>query len=67
LVGADNELGAALRLNSSFAKAYFLRGAIRLRQGDNNEARGQFESAAKTAADPVLKSLCAQIIAQIGV
>ena len=55
-----------MKLNASFAKAYFLRGAIRLRQGNNNEAKAAFETAAKLAGDPVLKSLCTQIIAQIG-
>jgi len=66
LVAADQEAGAALKLSNSFAKAYFLRGAIRLRQGDDSDAKSQFEQAAKYTGDPVLKSLCGQIIAQIG-
>jgi Flp pilus assembly protein TadD len=66
LVAADKEAGEALKLSSTYAKAYFLRGAIRLRQGDGEGARQQFESAERLASDPVLKSLCAQIIAQIG-
>ncbi|MBC5823716.1 MAG: tetratricopeptide repeat protein [Candidatus Eremiobacteraeota bacterium] len=67
LVAADKEAGEALKLSGSYAKVYFLRGAIRLRQGDGAHARAEFGRAARLATDPVLKSLCDQIIAQIGV
>ncbi|MDQ2817978.1 MAG: tetratricopeptide repeat protein [Candidatus Eremiobacteraeota bacterium] len=66
LVAADKEAGEALKLSDSYAKAYFLRGAIRLRQGDSGHARDQFRLAENLATDGVLKSLCNQIIAQIG-
>jgi Flp pilus assembly protein TadD len=65
-VAADKEANEALKLNNNYAKAYFLRGAIRLRQGDGSGARQQFESAERLSPDPVMKSLCAQIISQIG-
>ncbi|MBV8282881.1 MAG: tetratricopeptide repeat protein [Candidatus Eremiobacteraeota bacterium] len=66
LVAAESEAAAALKLNAAYAKAYFLRGAISLRQGDAPTAKTLFETAARYTSDPVLKSLCRQIIAQIG-
>ena len=66
LVAAQNEALAALKLNPTYAKAYFLRGAILLRQGDPASAKGLFETAARYSTDPVLTNLCRQIIEQIG-
>jgi len=66
LVAADGEVGETLKLDGSYAKAYFLRGAIRLRQGDSVAAKGLFERAARASNDPVLRSLCTQIVEQIG-
>jgi hypothetical protein len=43
-----------------------LRGAISLRQGNEAAARTLFETAERDTTDPVLKTLCHQIIAQLG-